>query len=271
MSFPTLRRGSQDSGHVELLQRALNEAGHIFPVDGGFGAKTEEALRAFQQANGLPADGIAGPGTWEALARVSSSARPIDMAEALPGFRGDLEWIHRFEGHKGYPYWPGGASGITLDPGFDLGHANPGLIQKLVKPRLSAEQSEALDKVVGLKGAAAEQALHRYPALKTIRIDRQTARELFPHIAQPFWRGTVRRFPKLLEASAPSQAHTALLSLAYNRGDQNSHLQILADPIQSSDWHRLGGLIRAMQQDHKLAGIRDRRRAEGDLILSALS
>lgn len=271
MSLPTLRRGAQDPSHVELLQRALNDAGHAFPVDGGFGPRTEGALRAFQTANGLTADGVADPATWEALARVSPYARPIDTAETLPGFRGDLDWIHHFEGHQGTAYWPGGASGVTLDPGLDLGHADPDLIRRLVTPRLTAEQAAALEKILGLRGTAAQQALQHQSALKTIRVDLQTARELFPHIARPFWKGTVRRFPNLAGSPAPPQAHTAMLSLAYNRGDQNAHLQALADPIQRADWRRLGELIGAMQQDHPLAGIRERRRAEGDLILSALS
>lgn len=271
MSFPTLRRGAQDRSAIELLQHALNEAGYEVPADGSFGPRTEVAIRAFQAANGQQADGVAGPGTWEALARVSRYARPIDTAETLPGFRGDLDWIHRFEGHRGTAYWPGGASGVTLDPGLDLGHAEPGLVKRLIGPRLTAEQSEALAKVLGLRGEAAAQALGRHAALKTIRIDRQTARELFPHIAQPFWRGTTRRFANLVADATPAEVHTAMLSLAYNRGDQNRELQVLADPIASADWRRLGELLRAMQQDHKLAGIRERRRAEGDLILRALS
>ncbi|HSG41333.1 MAG TPA: peptidoglycan-binding protein [Thermoanaerobaculia bacterium] len=270
MSYPTLRRGSRDAAHVELLQHALNEAGQSFKADGSFGPRTEEAVRAFQTMNGLPVTGVAGPETWKALSRISRYARPVDTTETLPGFRGDLDWIHRFEGHRGTAYWPGGASGVTLDPGLDLGHAAPDLIRKVITPLLSDEQLAALNRVLGIRGEAARDALRGQPLLSTIRIDLQTARELFPHIAKPFWRGTTTRFPNLASASAPPQAHTAMLSLSYNRGYQNPHLNVLAKPIESADWRRLGELIGSMQQDHKLPGIRDRRRAEGDLILSAL-
>ena len=46
-----------------LLMRGFNPGG----VDGAFGAKTADALKRFQEKNGLDADGIAGPKTMEAL------------------------------------------------------------------------------------------------------------------------------------------------------------------------------------------------------------
>ncbi|MBD1374017.1 peptidoglycan-binding protein, partial [Hazenella sp. IB182357] len=36
-------------------------------VDGVFGAKTEQKVRAFQKANGLAVDGIVGRNTWGKL------------------------------------------------------------------------------------------------------------------------------------------------------------------------------------------------------------
>jgi murein L,D-transpeptidase YcbB/YkuD len=62
-----MREGSQGL-EVELLQNALNKAGfYNWPVDGIFGPEVSAAVRRFQSANGLSADGIAGPQTQEKL------------------------------------------------------------------------------------------------------------------------------------------------------------------------------------------------------------
>ena len=58
---PTLRRPSTD----ELVTQVQAKVGVV--ADGNFGAKTEAAVRAFQQAHGLVPDGIVGPKTWSAL------------------------------------------------------------------------------------------------------------------------------------------------------------------------------------------------------------
>ena len=70
-----LRRGSKGAD-VTKLQTALNALGYdCGAADGIFGAKTEAAVRAFQQANGLTVDGIAGKATQEALYAAESVPR----------------------------------------------------------------------------------------------------------------------------------------------------------------------------------------------------
>jgi len=67
-----LRQGSRGD-NVRFIQQALVDVRRLNPnlpmitVDGIFGPRTEEAVRAFQRWQGLVADGVIGPVTWYAL------------------------------------------------------------------------------------------------------------------------------------------------------------------------------------------------------------
>ncbi|MEM7587182.1 MAG: peptidoglycan-binding protein [Acidobacteriota bacterium] len=272
MQNPTIERGSNLHDDIERLQLALCDAGFEVDIDAQFGPGVKRVVCEFQKAKGLEPDGVVAEKTWAALAKSSQYGRPLklDVAENLPGFRGDLTWIHRWEGHAGKPYWPGGASGVTLDPGLDLGHADPELVEGAFGSHLSTDQKAAVRAVLGKRGEEAKAALGANRVLQTIRILRTMANQAFPYVARPYWRSLGKRFETLPQDSTPAQVHTAMLSLAYNRGAGNKALKALQQPIAVGDWRLLGELIADMQQDHSLQGIRRRRRAEGELILSAL-
>jgi peptidoglycan hydrolase-like protein with peptidoglycan-binding domain len=79
-----LRRGNIGDD-VKKLQTALDELGYDlgkFGVDGIIGPITEKAIKAFQEANGLLADGIAGPETIKALekagSKIDETAKDVD-------------------------------------------------------------------------------------------------------------------------------------------------------------------------------------------------
>lgn len=69
----TLKLGSKGE-EVKTLQQCLNIA-----VDGSFGPKTEQAVKAFQQKNHLKVDGIVGDSTWRLLG-VTSTSKCIDSS-----------------------------------------------------------------------------------------------------------------------------------------------------------------------------------------------
>jgi hypothetical protein len=67
-----LRLGHRGT-RVETLQNQLVALGFALGVDGYFGRGTEDAVRRFQQTQGLSADGIAGPDTQARLAELVPS------------------------------------------------------------------------------------------------------------------------------------------------------------------------------------------------------
>lgn len=65
----TLRIGSRGS-NVKLIQSLLARIGYNpGAIDGIFGRQTEQAVIAFQRDNGLVADGVVGPNTWNRFER----------------------------------------------------------------------------------------------------------------------------------------------------------------------------------------------------------
>ena len=69
-----LKMGSSGD-EVTKLQKRLTKAGFdTGGADGAFGPKTEAALKAFQESAGIAVDGIAGPATNGALAKVEAAA-----------------------------------------------------------------------------------------------------------------------------------------------------------------------------------------------------
>ena len=72
--LPTLRRGDRGDA-VGLAQTELTNSGcPCGEIDGVFGQKTEEAVRAFQWKNGLDVDGIIGQRTWSKLLQTDEDA-----------------------------------------------------------------------------------------------------------------------------------------------------------------------------------------------------
>ena len=98
MAEPVLKRGSTDPA-VRDLQEALEALGYApGPIDGVFGATTETAVKAFQQAKEITADGIVGKVTWinideadqsEPVLTLGSTGLPVRRAQkrmSLVGF-----------------------------------------------------------------------------------------------------------------------------------------------------------------------------------------
>ena len=78
----SLREGSKEKAAVRLMQQKLKNLGfYRGSVDGSFGSGTTDAVKSFQRANGLTADGVAGGGTLNRL--FASSAKSASVT-AVP-------------------------------------------------------------------------------------------------------------------------------------------------------------------------------------------
>jgi len=77
-----LQKGSKGA-EVKALQEQLNKAGAKpkLKTDGGFGAKTEEALKQFQKKNRMKDDGVAGDKTKAALDKAAGGGAAEKAAE----------------------------------------------------------------------------------------------------------------------------------------------------------------------------------------------
>ena len=82
---------------VSVLQFLLARHGAAIPVDGYFGRATEHALRRYQRAHRLQADGVAGPLTLAALARGRTVLTP-SLGGASPDVRALLDYWSRVYG-----------------------------------------------------------------------------------------------------------------------------------------------------------------------------
>lgn len=116
-SAPVLRKGARGAA-VSDLQRRLAAAGFSpGSIDGIFGNQTDAAVRAFQSARGLSADGVVGPLTWAALSGGSAPApAPVPTGTAprwvLPASvrtAGDAQTVR----YDSPPAWAGNPGNCT--------------------------------------------------------------------------------------------------------------------------------------------------------------
>lgn len=133
-----------------------------------------------------------------------------------------VAWIADFEaGGRAYydrklrmPTWPGGASGVTIGIGYDVGYNTAEQLLADWATLIPATTLARLQRVCGIKGNAAR---GRVAELADIRIPWEAALKVFQTRSVPrFGKEMVKAFPgaELL----PIPAQEALLSLVFNRG-----------------------------------------------------
>jgi peptidoglycan hydrolase-like protein with peptidoglycan-binding domain len=135
MGDRALKKGMR--GHdVRVLQDYLTRAGYATPVAGVFGPQTLANVKRFQRAHGLPADGIVGPSTVQALHSLGDSAgnsgAPADAPVGHARLRADGTAVAPADAPQAIkdviaagnriatkPYVYGGGHGTWNDAGYD--------------------------------------------------------------------------------------------------------------------------------------------------------
>jgi GH24 family phage-related lysozyme (muramidase) len=190
--------------------------------------------------------------------------------------------IFSFEGLDQPGDWPGGASGITIGIGYDLGYVTAADFDGDWKSALSDADHAALAAVVCLKG---NDAKAKAPSLKAIRITLADAEQVFLERSVPtYQKQTEQAFPGVDDL--PADARGALLSLIYNRGprmtdstknpqlEDRREMRAIRDAVANGDLQTIADQLRAMKRlwaGKGMAGLLKRRDAEADLVESSIA
>ena len=195
--------------------------------------------------------------------------------------------ILKEESFTGHPYWPGGMSGVTLDPGYDL-CSHDVLVFRHDWIHLGVAERIALEVAIGYRGQGAKVILDAHN-LAAIAIPRDVALEVFADDSLPTYEQDVLVHLPGSEF-LPADAFGALTSCVYNRGsamegDRRLELRAIRSAVAAFAATQLPSTrVAALQaMAHQLdamgtrlwptdwMGLRTRRHAEADLVRRAAS
>ena len=169
------------------------------------------------------------------------------------------------------PTWPGGASGVTIGVGYDIGYNTQGQFRS-DWAHLGNDVKSALANTAGVNGQAAK---YRVSALKWISIPWVDAEKVFVAKTLPrFGTVTSTTFPGSADLNVNRQA--ALLSLVFNRGGSLSgskrvEMRAIREHVRGGRNEYVPAEFRRMKKywvGKGLDGLLRRRDEEADLFAS---
>lgn len=260
-----------------------------------------ERIKQLQKKLGLKDDGVIGPVTLSRIETIvdeylaaKKSDKPATVetpptpAESSPTFsmivsKRALDKIVEYEVSseaiytKKYqkPIYPGGASGVTVGIGYDVGYNTKTQIDADWRGKIADADLELLKTAAGVKGAAAGALIAN---LKTVTVPFAAAREVFYVRTLPrYARDTRAAYPGV--EKLPADAQGALLSLVFNRGssltgDSRREMKAIVALVAAKNLAGIAQEITAMKRlwdKNKLPGLHRRRDDEAELVRTARS
>lgn len=240
---------------------------------------TSDRIKHIQKYFNLEPDGIIGPATLTAIEdRLFDDAdKPKNDYSLTISSAGMAQLVRHEIVSKAYynkflkhPIWPGGASGVTIGIGYDLGYNRVSQIQRDWSGKVSELDLEKLKKMSGLKAGKAKQQLRR---LKTVSVTFDDAITVFSESTLPRYAASARKtYPGIENLHADAQA--ALLSLVYNRGTAMSgarrkEMAAIRPLVLQQDYAGIAQEILNMKrlwQGRGLDGLLKRRDDEAELV-----
>lgn len=168
------------------------------------------------------------------------------------------------------PEWPGGASGITVGIGYDLGYSTPDQIVADWKDYLTPDVIREMQKYAGLTGQQAHAVLGE--SREHIVIPWNAAMAVFMKHDMPKWESRVLKACPGSD-KLPAGCFGVLTSLAYNRGasftkagDRYEEMRAIRAHVNAEEWDKIPDEIRNMKRLWPdVTGLRDRRDHEAAL------
>ena len=190
-----------------------------------------------------------------------------------------LDLIIDAEGCDLSPAWPGGASGVTIGYGYDLGYNSPDQIRRDWGSLVNGNVLAFMLACSGLVGEMARRAIS--PSTKVLRISQEAAEKVFSEKTLPrFNKLALDTYPGL--EKLPEDTIGAITSLVFNRGssfgkegqpswDSRKEMRELAPLIEAGDLQAIAAKILEMSrlwEGKGLDGLIKRRYNEADLVYS---
>lgn len=180
------------------------------------------------------------------------------------------QYTRQYEG----PEWPGGASGVTVGIGYDLGYATREKIASDFGPYLPGAMIIAMQNVAGLTGSHAQAAL---PTVRgKVRVPWDVAMKVFEEVDFPRYENMLVRACPGADRMSPD-CFGSIASIVYNRGaggfnsrdDRFREMRAIKAAIAANDYRGIPAQIRSMKrlwEGKGLPGLITRREQEAKLF-----